>query len=67
MQQEAKQEPARVELMTIKDVMTILKVSRTTAYRLLRDWKVRKFRSGQIVRVDRSEFDLAVKIHLKRF
>ena len=44
-------EQTGLEMITIKDVMKTLKVSRPTAYRLIVKWNISIFREGQLIRV----------------
>lgn len=56
-----------LETLTMNDVCRILKVSRKTAYRLLIEWKVRILRSGRLMRVFRSDFELAITNRIVRW
>ncbi|MDO5582359.1 MAG: helix-turn-helix domain-containing protein [Planctomycetia bacterium] len=49
-----------LEMLTLKDVCRILKVSRKTAYRILSQWGVRFLRHGHFFRVYRIDFERAL-------
>ena len=49
------------EMMTVQDVMRLLKVSRLTAYRRIVAWKLRIVRDGRLIRVFRADFENAIK------
>lgn len=56
-----------LEMLTMKDVMRILQVSRPTAYRLLLKWNIKIFREGQLIRIFRHEFERAIQNNLHQY
>lgn len=56
-----------LELLTLKEVCRILKVSRRTGYKTCRQWGLRFLRFGGCVRVIRAEFEEALKKNLHFF
>lgn len=51
----------KIELLTMKEVCSLLKVSRKTGYRLCRKWGLQFIRFGGCLRIYRVELEDALK------
>ena len=49
------------ELLTIRDAMNILKISRTTLWRKLKEWNIPVFRDGGMIRIDSDDLQEAIR------
>lgn len=56
-----------LEMISIEDIQKMLKMSRSSVYRLLRDWNVRKLRYKNTVRVLKTDFEKAVHKNLYKY
>ena len=45
----------KIDLLTVDEVAAILRVSRDSAYQIVRAGEIRSFRVGRLIRIDRAD------------
>ena len=53
----------KIDLLTVDEVAAILRVSRDSAYQIVRAGEIRSFRVGRLIRIDRADLYAFMKKH----